>query len=132
MKEFIRSVRKKLFGNYEWIIDFTGAIKPRDVKKAKVSSIIGYIFFFVPMIMHDDNQFARFHCNQSILNLALSTIVSVLLSMIPYIGPYLMAVQEVLCVIWMIRGMIYAAKEKAIGIPLVGWITILAYRYPGQ
>ena len=44
MKEFIRSVRKKLFGNYEWIVDFTGSIKPRDVKKAKVSSIIGYIF----------------------------------------------------------------------------------------
>ena len=132
VKEFIRSVRDKLFGNYEWIVDFTGSIRPRDVKKAKVSSIIGYIFFFVPMIMHDDNQFARFHCNQSILNLALSTIVSVLLSMIPYVGPYLMALQEILCVIWMIRGMIYAARGKAVGIPLVGWITILAYRYPGQ
>lgn len=132
MKEFLRSVREKLFGNYEWIVDFTGSIKPRDVKKAKVSSIIGYVFFFVPMIMHEDNQFARFHCNQSIINLALSTIVAVLLSMIPYIGPYLMALQEILCVIWMIRGMFYAAKGKAISIPLVGWITILPYRYPGQ
>ena len=132
MKEFLRSVRDKLFGNYEWIVDFTGSIRPRDVKKARVSSIIGYIFFFVPMIMHDDNQFARFHCNQSILNLALSTVVSVLLSLIPYIGPYLMALQEILCVIWMIRGMIYAGKGKAISIPLVGWITILPYRYPGQ
>ena len=132
MKEFFGSVRDKIFGNYEWIVDFTGSIRPRDVKKARVSSIIGYIFFFVPMIMHDDNQFARFHCNQSILNLALSTVVSVLLSLIPYIGPYLMALQEILCVIWMIRGMIYAAKGKAISIPLVGWITILPYRYPGQ
>ena len=132
MKEFFGSVREKIFGNYEWIVDFTGSIRPRDVKKARVSSIIGYIFFFVPMIMHDDNQFARFHCNQSILNLALSTVVSVLLSLIPYIGPYLMALQEILCVIWMIRGMIYAGKGKAISIPLVGWITILPYRYPGQ
>lgn len=132
MKEFFGSVRDKIFGNYEWIVDFTGSIRPRDVKKARVSSIIGYIFFFVPMIMHDDNQFARFHCNQSILNLALSTVVSVLLSLIPYIGPYLMALQEILCVIWMIRGMIYAGKGKAISIPLVGWITILPYRYPGQ
>ena len=132
MKEFLRSVREKLFGNYEWIVDFTGSVKPRDVKKARVSSIIGYIFFFVPMIMHEDNQFARFHCNQSILNLALSTVVSVLLSLIPYVGPYMMALQEVLCVIWMIRGMILAAKGKAVSIPLVGWITILPYRYPGQ
>ena len=132
MKEFFSSVREKLFGNYEWIVDFTGSIRPKDIKKAKVSSVIGYIFFFVPMIMHDDNQFARFHCNQSILNLALSTVVSVLLSMIPYAGPYLMALQEILCVIWMIRGMVLASKGKAVSIPLVGWITILPYRYPGQ
>ena len=132
MKEIFKSLWNRLFGNYEWIVDFTGSIKPRDVKKAKVSSIIGYVFFFVPMIMHEDNQFARFHCNQSLINLALSTSVAVLLSLIPYIGPYLMAVQEVLCVIWMIRGMILAAKGRAISIPLVGWITILPYRYPGQ
>ncbi len=132
MKEFLRSVRDKLFGNYEWIVDFTGSIRPKDAKKAKYSSVIGYPFFFVPMVFHGDNQFARFHCNQSLINLALSTVVAVLLSMIPYAGPYLMAVQEVLCVIWMIRGMVYAARGKAVGIPLVGWITIVAYRYPGQ
>ena len=132
MKEFLRSLREKLFGNYEWIVDFTGQIRRGDIKKAKTSSVIGYVFFFVPMIMHDDNQFARFHCNQSILNLALSTVIAVLLSLIPYIGPYLMALQEVLCVIWMIRGMILASKGKAVSIPLVGWITILPYRYPGQ
>ena len=132
MKEFLKSVREKLFGNYEWIVDFTGQIRRGDIKKAKVSSVIGYVFFFVPMIMHDDNQFARFHCNQSILNLALSTVIAVLLSLIPYIGPYLMALQEVLCVIWMIRGMVLASKGKAVSIPLVGWITIVPYRYPGQ
>ena len=132
MKEILRSVREKLFGNYEWIVDFTGSIKPRDVKKAKTSSVIGYLLFFVPMVMHDDNQFARFHCNQSIINLALSTVIAVLLGMIPYAGVFLMALQEILCVIWMIRGMILAAKGKAISIPLVGWITILPYRYPGQ
>ena len=132
MKEFLKSVRDKLFGNYEWIVDFTEQIRPKDIKKAKVSSVIGYIFFFVPMIMNDDNQFARFHCNQSILNLALSTVIAVLISLIPYIGPYLIALQEVLCIIWMVRGMILAAKGKAISIPLVGWITVVPYRYPGQ
>lgn len=128
MKDFF----KRLFSGYEWVVDFTGQIRRADIKKAKVSSVIGYIFFFVPMIMHGENQFARFHCNQSILNLALSTVVAVLLSLIPYVGPYLMALQELLCIIWMIRGMIYAAQGKAISIPLVGWITILPYRYPGQ
>ncbi len=132
MKDFIKSVRDKLFGNYEWIVDFTPSIRSKDIKKAKASAIIGYVFFFVPMIMNDDNQFARFHCNQSILNLALSTVAAVLISLIPYIGPYLMALQEVLCAVWMVRGMILAAKGKAVSIPLVGWITIVPYRYPGQ
>ncbi len=132
MKKFLKSFWDMLFGNYEWIVDFTPSIRPKDIKKAKASAMIGYVFFFVPMIMNDDNQFARFHCNQSILNLALSTVIAVLLSVIPYIGPYLMALQEILCVIWMIRGMILAVKGKAVSIPLVGWITVLPYRYPGQ
>ena len=132
MKGFFRSLWKRLFGNYEWIVDFTGSIRPKDVKKAKTSSVIGYLLFFVPIIMHDDNQYARFHCNQSLINLALSTIVAVLLSLIPYAGIFLMALQEILCVIWTIRGMILAAKGKAVSIPLVGWITLLPYRYPGQ
>ncbi len=127
---------KSIFGwlsdHYEWIVDFTGQIRRADIKKAKVSSAIGYIFFFVPMIFHGDNQFARFHCNQSLLNLALSTIIAVLLGMIPYAGPYLMALQEVLCLIWMIRGIIFAFRGKAVSIPLVGWLTIVPYRYPGQ
>ena len=132
MKKIFGWLRKKLFGNYEWIVDFTAQIRPRDVKKAKVTSAIGYVFFFVPMIFHDDNQYARFHTNQALLNLALSTVAAVLLSLIPYVGPYLMAVQEALCLIWMIRGIVFALKGKAVSIPLVGWITILPYRYPGQ
>ena len=122
----------RFFSHYEWIVDFTGQVRRADIKKAKVSSAIGYILFFVPMIFHGENQFARFHCNQSLLNLGLSTIVAVLLGMIPYAGPYLMALQEVLSLIWMIRGIILAAMGKAVSIPLVGWLTIVPYRYPGQ
>lgn len=92
--------------------------------------MLGYLCFFIPMTMHDDRQFARFHANQSIINLILSTVVTVIWGMIPYVGPFLMILQELL--FFMIRGMILSYRGVARSLPLVGWITIYPYRYPGQ
>ena len=131
-ESFLSRFKRRLFGSYEWIVDFTDQIPKYDVKKCRISSMLGYLCFFIPMTMHDDRQFARFHCNQSILNLILSTVVTVMWGMVPYVGPILMLLQELLCVIFMIRGMILSYKGVARGLPLVGWITIYPYRYPGQ
>lgn len=128
----LSALKKRLFGSYEWIVDFTDQIPKYDVKKCRISSMLGYLCFFIPMTMHDDRQFARFHCNQSILNLLLSTVVTVLWGMIPYAGPFLMILQELLCLIFAVRGMILSYQGKARSIPIVGWITILPYRLPGQ
>ena len=43
-----------------------------------------------------------------------------------------MILQELLCLIFAVRGMILSYQGKARSIPLVGWITILPYRLPGQ
>ena len=128
----LSALKKRLFGNYEWIVDFTDQIPKYDVKKCRISSMLGYLCFFIPMTMHDDRQFARFHCNQSILNLLMSTVVTVLWGMIPYAGPFLLILQELLGLIFAVRGMILSYHGKARSIPLVGWITILPYRLPGQ
>ena len=132
MVKFFSALKRRLFGGYEWIVDFTDQIPKYDVKKCRISSMLGYLCFFIPMTMHDERQFARFHCNQSIINLILSTVIADIWGMIPYIGSYLMIQQEVLCLIFMIRGMILSYKGIARSIPLVGWITIYPYRYPGQ
>lgn len=132
MKEFFRKLKNKLFGNYERVVDFTESIPAHDVRASKVSAVFAYIFFFAPLVFCDDKQFGRFHANQSLLNLILSTIGAVVLSFIPYAGPFLMIAQEALCLVWMIRGMILAYRGKAVSIPFVGWITLLAYRLPGQ
>jgi len=132
MAEFLKKIPKKLFGNFEWVVDFSEFITRRDVKKARVTAALGYILFFIPLVFHGENQYARFHINQAIINLLMSTIGAVVLSMIPYVGPYLMIVTEVLCLIWMVRGFVLALQGKAKGIPLIGWVTIVAYRLPGQ
>lgn len=128
----IKKIKNILFGNYEWIVDFTNDISEKDKKESKVTAALGYLCFIIPIVFHDDKQFARFHANQSLANLCLSTIGAVLLSFIPYIGIYLVIAQEVLCFGFMIRGILLALQGKALSIPLLGWITIIAYRYPEQ
>ena len=132
MKEFFRKLKNKLFGNYERVVDFTESIPARDIRASKVSAVFAYIFFFAPLVFCEDRQFGRFHANQALINLLLSTVGAVILSLIPYVGPFLVATQEVLCLVWAIRGMILAGRGKAISIPFVGWITLFAYRLPGQ
>ena len=114
------------------MVDFTEYITRKDLKESRVSAAFAYPLFFAPLILAEDSQFGRFHANQSILNLVLSTVGAVVLSFIPYAGPFLMLIQEALCVVWAVRGFILALKGKAKGIPFVGWISILAYRYPEQ
>lgn len=118
--------------HFVWVHDFTRCITPQDVRKTKVLSAVGYFLFFMPLVFHGDSQNARFHINQSVLNLILSTVGVALLGLIPYVGPCFAAVQLVLCVVWAVRGFILALLGKARGIPLIGKATIFAYRLPGQ
>lgn len=121
----------KLLRRY-WIVDFTEHIPSHDICKSKICAVAGYLFFMIPMVFGEDKQFARFHCNQALLNLILSTVVAVLLRMIPIVGAYLAIIQELLCIFFGIRGILLSIKGKARGIPLIGWITIVPYRLPGQ
>ena len=128
MKQFFKKTKEKLFGNYERVVDFTESIPAYDRKDSRVSAAFAYLLFFVPLVFAEDRQFARFHANQSLLNLILSTLGAVLLSFVPFVGPFLMAGQELLCLVWLVRGVVLALRGKAKSIPFVGWITLIAYR----
>lgn len=109
-------------------IDFTNEIPKCDVQKSRITAMLGYLCFFIPLVFHDDKQFARFHCNQSLINFLLATVFTVMLSLIPGIGLLLVILQQIVCIIIVIRGMILAGKGKAVGIPVVGKITLIAYK----
>ena len=128
MKKFFKNLKEKLFGNYERVVDFTESIPAYDRKDSRVSAAFAYLLFFVPLVFTEDRQFARFHANQSLVNLLLSTLGAVLLSFVPFVGPFLMAGQELLCLVWLVRGVVLALRGKAKSIPFVGWITLIAYR----
>lgn len=121
-------MRKK----YLTVLDFTDRMKAQDVEASRIAAALGYFFFLIPMIFHADKQFACFHCNQSFLNFLLSTAGVGVLLLIPYAGPFLAFLLEMFCLIMAVRGAILALRGRARGIPLFGWITVIAYRYPEQ
>lgn len=128
----VHFIGRRLFGNYERVVDFSELISESDKKASRITAALGYLCFIIPMVFHEDKQFARFHCNQSLLNLILSTFISLLWSFIPYVGVYLVLFQEIVCIYISIRGIFQSISGKAKSIPFVGWITLIAYRYPEQ
>ena len=133
MKKFFQNLIRRFRENFVWVLDFSEYIRRKDkTKLAKISCAIGYLFFFVPTIMLDDNQLGQFHANQSLLNLILSVVGGVLLAMIPIVGLWLSMLMQLFCLFNGIRGIVLSLQGKAKGIPVFGQITIIPYRLPGQ
>ncbi|MBQ3533324.1 MAG: hypothetical protein IJA51_06440 [Oscillospiraceae bacterium] len=133
MKQFFQKIAKAIRENFVWVLDFTDRVRRRDkTRLAKISSAIGYLFFFVPVIMLENNQFGQFHANQALLNLILSVVGGTVLTFIPGIGIWLALLMELFCLFNMVRGIVLSLQGKARGIPAFGQITIIAYRLPGQ
>jgi len=125
----------KIFSKEALFLDFTDRIRRRDNNRmARICSALGYLFFFIPTVMLDDNQFGQFHANQSLLNLFLFVLGGVMIGLGIASQAILWAAMalETFCLFNSIRGIILSLQGKAKGIPLFGWITLIAYRLPGQ
>ena len=133
MKQFFQKFAKTFRDNFVWVLDFSEYIRRKDkTRLAKISSALGYLFFFVPTIMLEDNQLGQFHANQGLLNLILSVVGGTVLTFIPYVGVWLALLMEVFCLFNVVRGIVLSLQGKAKGIPIFGQITIIDYRLPGQ
>lgn len=95
--------------------------------RARISSAIGYLFFFVPIIMHPESKFARYHCNQGLILLILETLGIAGLAAIPKAGAYLSLAMVLFCAVCFIRGIILALRGKAQRIPFFGKLVIVDF-----
>lgn len=113
------------------------AFDAKDIEKNKIMAGLGYIIFFLPMIVMNESKFARFHANQILLLLipgvavtivgtTLSTIlmVSLLLGLAGIISFITFALDLAIGVVALIN-MIAAFRGEAKRIPLVGHITLI-------
>lgn len=120
---------RKRCTKFQKFVYYTDEISEREREEGRVSAALGYFCFLIPLMMKEDNSFAMFHCNQSLLLLLLSTVGAFLWMCLPVVGPILAVLQELFCILFMIRGIYLSAKGEAVSIPFLGWITVIAYRY---
>ena len=129
--------------NYNKTSNFRGGFfmyqqyDPNDIQQTKSIAWLSYfgIFFLIPMLVHKDSPYTKFHVNQGIVflifdvagSIALS-IVSAVLAFIPLIGWAIASLLSlafgVLVLVFMIMGIVNAATGKAKPLPLIGKITI--------
>ncbi len=95
--------------------------------QARVASAIGYFFFFVPIIMHPESKFARYHCNQGLILLMIEFLGIAGLAEIPKVGGALSLLCLVFCLFCLIRGIILALKGQAKRIPFFGKLVIVEF-----
>jgi len=103
-----------------------------DVEKNKAMAIVGYIIpilFFIPLLSEEGKKsaFAKFHANQQ-LNLLLFVVIGYTVSsilMIILIGFLLYLLVMVGSVVFLIMGIINAAKGEMKKLPLIGGFEII-------
>ena len=111
----------------KWTEDIAGRFDKKTNDAARVSCAVGYLFFFVPIIMHPESKFARYHTNQSLILLILSMVGTLGLAQIPYAGPPLAILMLLFCLIFMIRGIILSLRGMAKHVPFFGKLVIVEF-----
>ncbi|MDO4614917.1 MAG: hypothetical protein Q4B15_04720 [Lachnospiraceae bacterium] len=110
-----------------WKTDAAERFDPAVNRKARITSAIGYIMFFVPLIMHPESKFARYHANQSMLLFIWMTLGLMLAAGIPYIGLILLLPMLIFGILFGLRGIVLALSCKAKHVPVIGKLVIIEY-----
>lgn len=97
-----------------------------DVEKNKVMAIIAYIIFFIPLLAARDSKFAMYHANQGLNLFLLAVAVSIVGTIIPFLGWFLILPFGHLAVlIFVIMGIINASKGEMKPLPLIGKFELI-------
>lgn len=105
-------------------------VSPEDVEKNKAMAIIGYIIpilFFIPLVTEaKDSVYAKFHANQQLILLIASIGVSVIGSIIPILGWFIiLPLGSIAIFVLAIIGLINAAKGQMKELPFIGSFKII-------
>ena len=104
----------------------TEYIDPADAEKNKFMGILAYIIFLIPLLAARESKFAMYHANQGLVLFLAGLAVSIVGSIIPILGWFVIAPLGFLAVfVFAILGIINAAKGLCKPLPLIGGINII-------
>ena len=101
---------------------------------ARISSALGYLFFFIPLTMHPESKFALYHANQGMILFIWMSVGMMIASLVPYAGPVLVIPMIVFGLVSALRGILVALRCEAKHILLIGKFIVIEYenKYPLQ
>ncbi len=89
-------------------------------------NVVAYIIFFVPLLVDGENTSYRFHANQGLNLLLLFIAVSILGTIIPVLGWFIiLPLGSLLAFVFCIMGIYNAFSEKEKELPMIGKFKII-------
>ena len=136
--ERIRAQAEAVFEQFRQAEDTTAAYAEQDIRQNKGMAVLSYLglLVLIPLLAAKDSPYARFHTNQGLVIFLASVLygivqgilVTVFSLILPLVGGILEVVLELLSLVFLvyvILGIVYAARGQAKELPLVGRIKLL-------
>jgi uncharacterized membrane protein len=103
---------------------------PADVDKNKIFAVLAYlgILFLVPLLAAKESRFARYHTNQGVVLFLAAIICSFaggILSLVPFVGCLVMPAVMIAILVFVVLGIINAAKGQCKPLPLIGQFKLI-------
>jgi len=105
----------------------------QDIKENKVKAGLGYLVFFLPLVLCRESKLGRHCANQGLLLLIVNIISNILLEIftgIPLLGWVFVIVQKLVSLALVLIGLLcmlnLTTNERASEIPLVGGFRIIS------
>lgn len=96
-----------------------------DIDNNKVMAILAYIFFLIPLLAAKDSKFAMYHANQGLILFLCMVGLYVVGVVVPFIGLILLLIGKLAFLVFMIIGIINAAKGEMKPLPVIGTVTLI-------
>ena len=104
----------------------TGYFTKEDAEKNKMMAVLAYILFLIPLLAAKESPFAKYHTNQGLVLFIGGVIVSILGSVIPFLGWFvILPIGGILVTVLCVMGILNALKGEAKPLPIIGKIKIL-------
>ncbi len=97
-----------------------------NTEQNKWLGVVAYLIFFIPLLVDKENEYLKFHANQGLVLLLLGIAVSIVGSIIPFIGWFvILPLGAIFCLVLGIIGIVNAFNMKMKELPVIGGIKII-------
>lgn len=118
------------FTEFNNTADTTAEFDSKDITDNKVMAVLAYIgiLFLIPLLAAPNSRFARFHTNQGLVLFLAEVVLGAaggVLGLIPFVGWIISSAIGIVCLAFMIIGIVNAANGKAKELPLIGSFKLI-------